>query len=668
MQMTLSWTKQDMAAIRTEFRGDINGLRAWAVIAVILYHFSIPGFSGGFIGVDVFFVISGFLMTGIVIRGLDRGDFSIVGFYMARAKRIVPALAALCAVLLALGWFVLLPPNYKTLGSHSIYSLSFLSNIEYWQEAGYFDAASHEKWLLHTWSLSVEWQFYLLLPIALWGAWRLFPGRIAQRWTLVIGIALSLGASVLTTDANPTMAFYLLPTRAWEMLAGGLVFLLPPATQLSATAQRWIELAGLLLIVFSVAMFDKNSVWPGWRAAVPVSAAMLILAAQRASLWTGNPVAQWLGNRSYSLYLWHWPVFVSLSYIEHSHDPISVVAGLIVTLILGHFSYVGIENSARHMLGRIRLRNAAIGLLVIVGAVAMPGLGAWAWHGVSGRFPAAIELVADEANNFNHRRTVCHTKTGGTSPSCIYGGTAWKVMAIGDSHAGALVSGLAAAAPDANAGVVEWTYSGCAFVLGLKKTPAALAKSAPDYRCSEFIGWVETRLNSIPSTIPIVVIGRYAQAAFGPNEDRLAFDTPEVYFSKIYPAATPEFLNEFSKRITDSACQLAKRRTVYLMRPIPEMGVNIPKSLSRRMALGLKGEISVPFAEYRKRNAWVWAAQDAARDQCGIKILDPLPYLCHDGRCYGSKNGHPLYYDDDHMSESGNKLLVPMFEEVFKSL
>lgn len=140
-----------------------------------------------------------------------------------------------------------------------------------------------------------------------------------------------------------------------------------------------------------------------------------------------------------------------------------------------------------------------------------------------------------------------------------------------------------------------------------------------------------------------------------------------MYFSKPYPVATPAFLAEFAAKITASACQLAQHRTVYLMRPIPEMGIDVPKSLSRRMALGVQGDIAIPLADYRRRNAWVWAAQDAARDRCGVKILDPLPCLCHDGRCDGSRDGHPLYHDDNHLSASGNKLLAPMFAEVFGS-
>jgi peptidoglycan/LPS O-acetylase OafA/YrhL len=213
---------------RANFRSDINGLRAWAVVAVVFYHFGIPGFGGGFVGVDVFFVISGFLMTGIVIRGLERDDLSLFGFYMARARRIVPALVGLCAVLLGLGWLLLLPPDYQMLATHSAYSLAFLSNVEFWLEAGYFDSASHEKWLLHTWSLSVEWQFYLILPVVLWVVWRIRPGRTMQMWAVGLTLLASSAASIWTTSTQPSAAFYLLHTRAWEMLGGGLVFLLSP--------------------------------------------------------------------------------------------------------------------------------------------------------------------------------------------------------------------------------------------------------------------------------------------------------------------------------------------------------------------------------------------------------------------------------------------------------
>lgn len=153
-------------------------------------------------------------MTGIVVKGLEQGRFSLIGFYVARARRIVPALVGLCAILLCLGWFALLPADYKTLSTHVIASLGFFSNIKYWKESGYFDLASHDKWLLHTWSLSVEWQFYLILPIVLWVAWHLRPGRAVQARTILVALVVSLAVSVLITDTDPAAAFFSFPTRA----------------------------------------------------------------------------------------------------------------------------------------------------------------------------------------------------------------------------------------------------------------------------------------------------------------------------------------------------------------------------------------------------------------------------------------------------------------------
>ena len=238
----------------SHFRYDINALRAIAVASVVLFHFNVTGFPGGFVGVDVFFVLSGYLMTNILITGLEKrgvangardlGMFTWT-FYMARAKRIIPALLVLLFVLLVIGWWALPAGDYKQLSIHSLFSLLFLSNIRFWKEAGYFDIASHEKWLLHTWSLSVEWQFYLLLPIVFLLLWRLGPNR---QWLLVItvvGFIASLITSLLLTKSDPSGAFFFLPSRAWEMLAGGLVFLVSPYLKLSCFSKKSDAFHGL---------------------------------------------------------------------------------------------------------------------------------------------------------------------------------------------------------------------------------------------------------------------------------------------------------------------------------------------------------------------------------------------------------------------------------------
>lgn len=653
------------ANLGSGFRRDINSLRALAVAAVVLFHFGVPGFSGGFVGVDVFFVISGFLMTGIVVKGLEQGSFSPMGFYMARARRIVPALVFLCAVLLSVGWFVLLPPDYKTLSTHSVYSLTFLSNIEFWLEAGYFDMASHEKWLLHTWSLSVEWQFYLILPVALGLVWKLKPGRQGQVVIVICALVASLAASASTTEAYPSASFFLLHTRAWEMLCGGLVFLQVPTQKLSITHRRWLEAIGLLLIVLSISIFSKDSVWPGWRASVPVLGVMLVLVANHPSPWTGNEVAQWIGDRSYSLYLWHWPIYVALVYVDLQDQYWAIVGGIVVTLLLGHLSYLCIENPARRTLKTRRIAVASALLAATAFAVAIPAVAVWGQLGVAGRFPQSVELAAKEGANKKPRRDYCFTKSGTVSPSCMYGGDHLRAILIGDSHADAVTTALAAAVSDPRDGVMDWTYVSCLTAFGVKNLSPSFKAGE---NCDGFLQWAVKKLEGLPRTVPLVIVNRTSVYALGHNEAwENDANKPLIYFSQPFTTTSPAFLAEFSQRVTSTACLLAKNRTVYLVRPIPEMGVDVPKAMSRPAAFGFSKTVSIPLADYHKRHAVVWAAQDAAHKLCGVKILDPLPYLCREGHCYGSKQGRPLYYDDDHLSEFGNKLLVPMFAEVFRS-
>jgi len=659
------------ARIVSGFRPDINGLRAWAVVAVMLYHFGVPGFGGGFVGVDVFFAISGFLMTGIVVGSLERGRFSVLAFYLARARRILPALIALCAVLLALGWWALLPIDYRALGDHAVFSLAFVSNIKFWREAGYFDAASHEKWLLHTWSLSVEWQFYLLLPLLLMAVWKWRPGRRTLTGFMAAGLLASLGLSVAATSLQPTAAFYLLPTRAWEMLAGGLVYLLAHRLVLTTRQRTGLEAVGLVLVIGAIAGFDTASPWPGWRALMPVlGAAIVLLAARADSPWTGHRVAQWLGTRSYSLYLWHWPVVVAMNYfLELQADATAIAAGLALTLMLGDISYRLVETRARVHLSRMQQGWGTAALLATMGAVAAPGIGVRASDGVAGRFSPSIEAMSAESSNINPRRDGCHIDKGGVaSPSCIYGGQDLKAILIGDSHADAVVSGLAAAAPGANDGVMQWTYGGCPTLSGVSAAPGfKQAQATQGYACRQFVDWTLEQLHAMPKNIPVVVLNRLTFYALGENGPSAA-GVPLVFFSRMHASATLEFLHEFAAKVTDTACQLAQDRTVYLVRPLPEMRFNVPDTMARAMLLGhTKKDMSISLLEYHQRHAFVWRAQDAARERCGVKILNPLPHLCPDGRCQGARDGRPVYFDDDHLSEYGNKLLVPMFAEVFQT-
>ncbi|MDX2319818.1 MAG: acyltransferase family protein [Moritella sp.] len=321
-----------------KFRTDLNGLRAIALIAVVLFHFNPSIAPGGFAGVDIFFVISGFLMTGIIFKGLNTDSLNLAEFYLCRAKRIIPPLAVLCFTLLLFGWFLLPPLDYLNLSKHVASSTTFISNITYFYESGYFDASAHEKWLLHTWSLSVEWQFYILHPIILLFLKHYFSLNTLKR-LLIISTILSFLFCIIATEKWPTFAYYSLPSRAWEMLLGGVAYFYP--LKLTVNQKKLLEIIGLSLILLSFTLTSKITPWPGYVACVPVFGAYLILISDRkTSIFTNNRLFQALGKWSYSIYLWHWPILVYGVYFKLDYW---LPIGLVLSVILGAVSYYLVE-------------------------------------------------------------------------------------------------------------------------------------------------------------------------------------------------------------------------------------------------------------------------------------------------------------------------------------
>ena len=639
------------------FRADINGLRAWAVAAVVLYHFNVPGFSGGFAGVDIFFVISGFLMAGIVVGGLGKGGFNLLGFYLARARRILPALLVLVFAVLVVGWFLLMPSDYQTLGRHARESVLFSSNLQYLSESGYFDVASHEKWLLHTWSLSVEWQFYLIYPLILMLLGRILPQPRALLAAHLLALAASFAWCLLLTFDQPVRAFYLLPSRAWELLLGGSVFLLGRQMRLP---KRWpvlVEGAGIALVAASIALVDASQPWPGALALLPtIGTALVLLAGRASSPWTGSAPAQWLGTRSYSIYLWHWPLVAGLVYFDRQHEVAWIAAGLAFSLVMGQLSYVLVEVPARRWLAiRSNVRSTAwlIGCLVAVAVSAQ----LVRRSGFPERLPEELARVETERHNKNPRQDECLS----ADARCVFGGARVRALVVGDSHADALVTAVAAALPDAGEGVYFKAESGCLFVFG-----ARWAGKGERDDCRRLLDEVSAGLDSLYPGTPLILINRTTAYALGelpaPGGKQ---PHPMVYFSQKAAGSDPAFQAEFRQHYLDTVCQLAQHRPLYLVRPVPEMPVDVPKAVGRAMQRGLPHEMFITREQYRQRHAFVWGLQDEAARQCGAHILDPLPYLCDEQYCYGSRDGLPLYVDDDHLSETGNRRLVPMFAQVF---
>jgi peptidoglycan/LPS O-acetylase OafA/YrhL len=652
-----------MRSDRKVFRADITGLRALAVIAVVLFHFKVPGFTGGFAGVDIFFVISGFLMTGIIVNGLERREFSIFLFYSSRIRRIIPALSVVCATVLFIGWWTLPVNDYRDLGKYTFASIAFLSNFKYWKESGYFSPNAHDNFLLHTWSLSVEWQFYILLPIFIMAIWRMKPQRHFLGMVLIAIGTVSYLYCGLSTPTDSNAAFYLLPSRAWEMIIGGLVYLWGNLFVLNSRLKFLLELIGFALAFCSLALLDNDIVWPGWIAILPVTSAALILLANRnPSPLTHNAIAQWIGLRSYSIYLWHWPIVVTLNYAGQLGQVPAMLCGLLATLALGHFSYIWIELSAtRHLFSRIKL--PAMWIMVSGLFVASIGLGIFWNNGVFGRVSKEADAISAGAFDKNPRNMECVAKAGSKPIKCIYGETSPpSAIILGDSHAGSLVSGLAKvtlALPGPNKSLEQLTFSACPTAEGVKM------RFDKANSCGKFVDWALRELEDIPKDTPVVIANRHAFHIRGGNEDHINAPQPQVFFSQEYKNVDDRLIAEYSGHIVNTACKIAKKHPVYMVRPIPEMGFNIPNT-ARSILFGRNKETTLSLTDYHARNHFAWSAQDEAKRQCGIKILDPLPYLCWDGVCHSLANGKPIYTDDNHLTQFGSDLLQPMFQSIFQ--
>lgn len=437
------------------YRPDIDGLRAVAILPVVIFHFFPSVLTGGFVGVDVFFVISGFLISGIIFRELGEGRFSFRSFYERRVNRIFPALLVVLLATLLFGWFVLMPDEYALLGKHAAAGAGFVQNIVLWSEAGYFDKASELKPLMHLWSLAIEEQFYIFYPLIIWGAWRLKVGIL---WGLLAIIALSFWQNIHWLEADVTGSFFLPQARFWELLAGGLVawFVVKgPATGDGASGllRDGMSVAGLLAVLVAVVVLRDSSLFPGWWAILPVGGAALMIAAGPQALVNrlllANRFMVAIGLISYPLYLWHWPV-ISFALILEDGMPSALTRFglLLLSLALAWSTWQLIEKPLRFG-WRSKWKSVAL----CIGLVGMAGAGAAVYRadGVKARFMGEEIRPFTEITNvyeyFNYgalvRGLTCHSVTleVALANDCI-ARQEEAVFLWGDSYAAALYGGL----------------------------------------------------------------------------------------------------------------------------------------------------------------------------------------------------------------------------------
>ena len=639
------------------FRPDINALRAVAVLGVLFYHFQVPGFSGGFIGVDVFFVISGFLMSQIIYGQLSENRFSLAAFYEARIRRIVPALVMLGIVLLLSGYFYLIPFDYTILGKRVLTSLTFVSNIALLHKAPYFDPASREQWLLHTWSLSVEAQFYLFWPFFLIA---LQKNKKILKPCIAAVFALSLMWCVLKTQKEASAAFYSLPTRVWEFTAGSFLYFFKQ----NIRPIKNLSFAGLALILISAVFYSGDLAYPGYWAFVPVAGAALFMTEQSTRAFITNRVTQFFGDISYSLYLWHWPVVVGAKYFDIALTPLHQCCLISLSVLLAYASFELVEKPSRYR----------IDWKISTGAGAVVALAAYlvfAFQGMPSHVPDNVMAAQSALQDSNPRRIECmySGKKNAKLPECRLGASVDPTVAIwGDSHADAVFPVLDKALAEDKRSAFFYSYSGCPPILDAIITSQVSLRR--DESCKIFNDLTLNKIIAAPEVRDVIMISRWSFYLNGGLDDDSLYRS-RVVFDKA--AGTPAFDSQtdpaaYTSHMLQTMCTLTQhKKNVYVVMPIPEMEHSVPVTLAKSRLLWHKdAQIEISIKDYETKHAAILKALGKAQQQCHVHVLDPKAGLCNQSVCSALKDGKPLYRDDSHLSNTGSLVLEPMFERALR--
>lgn len=650
-----------------KYRREIDGLRSIAVMAVVMFHFGLSGLQGGFVGVDIFFVISGFLIGGILWGELTKsGTVSLSRFYARRIRRLAPAYVVMALVTFGVAWSVLLPFEFREFGKGLIAATLYLANVLFYRQAGYFDSGVEEKVFLHTWSLSVEEQFYIVLPFLFL---LLVRNRRLMIGALVALFCVSLAAGIIMTPTNQTAAFYLFPTRAWELLAGVLLAIYGRE---SGTAWRFNALlswVGIGLILASITMIVPERGFPGYQAIFPVFGTVLIVLNGRHSnmvnrvLASRGPVA--LGLISYSLYLWHWPVLVLSRYVRNGYAGILEIGFWIgVSMGLAWLSWRFVERPFRG-------RDAPSVAKVFGGAAAasfvllMLGGGVFLSNGIPARFSPEVRVHIDASADFLQDFSRCYVPREGPLAGidvCPIGPEgAPEVLIWGDSHLRAFYEGVAQVAREQNvAGLVIW-HAGCPPLFGVQKTESA-ATPAQDIACTRANSIVESALKQMPSLKKVLLVGRWAYYAQGRGIGA-DFDNEITLSGKAYDEAIHDSLEVLTDRFDE----------VFVLRQAPEIPLYASKDVARLLVHGGKMPkngidelITFPEEGLRAR----FAAADAPfRDfaATNMTVLDPWPMICSGGVCSAIKDGKGMYFDNNHVTNTAARQMRDIFVPVFST-
>jgi peptidoglycan/LPS O-acetylase OafA/YrhL len=662
------------------YRAEIDGLRALAVVPVILFHAGLNLFSGGFVGVDVFFVISGFLITTIIINELDQGKFSVVNFYERRARRILPALFFVILVTLPFAWMWLTPRDMKDFAQSLAAVATFSSNILFLLESGYFDTTAELKPLLHTWSLAVEEQYYIFFPLLLMLTW-----RFGRRWTLAVLAViffLSFGLGQWAAYNQPSAAFYLLPTRGWELLVGAFAaFYLQKRDHIQSHAfNQAASLLGLVLVTYAVFAFDKRTPFPTFYTLVPtVGTALIIFSAVKGTyvntLLSSKPMVG-IGLISYSAYLWHQPMFALVRHRSLNEPSMALFIGLgIFSLMLAYFSWKYIETPFRNKVKYNRKKiftYSGIGLSILI----VLGVIGHLKNGVLHHYDDLTKKMLMPEFGFTDKQTRCHREGNSYMPldeSCVLGDTKHIVGAlIGDSHGYAVSTAIEDEAAKQHIGLYQMTFNGCPVAGSVYRVDFNT-----DNKCAAFNADVEQFILKHHEIEHVVIVSRWTQFLTGTgfNNGEGGIEKTKALIDNIANGVRERNteairLEKLKKKTIDAiTAYLNAGKKVVLVYPIPEVGWAAANYIAKQTLFGEKDFVtSTSYALFKQRNQVAFDTLDAIPDSENLTRVYPDQYLCNKeqkDRCIFILNGEPLYFDDNHLSKTGAELIV---SDVLKTL
>lgn len=615
-------------ATHIRYRRDIDGLRAVAVLAVLGYHLQISWFSGGFVGVDVFFVISGYLIGALILHDVKLGAFSLLGFYVRRVRRIVPAFAAMVVLIIVMAYFLLLPAEYVRLAWSTLFAALSISNIYFSNHTGYFDAPAATQILLHTWSLGVEEQFYLLFPLIVLLTTRYAPKLLNMSiCLLLIG---SFWLSAVGAFQNPQTTFYLAPARAWELLLGVLLAIQPWTVALHGATRNLMALLGLALIGFSIIAYSVATPFPGATALIPcVGAGLIIAAGQAGNSLVGRalslPPVVFVGLISYSLYLWHWPVIFfqrsDAEVLTNTSRLLMVLYSLVLAILSSQFVEKPFRRGFRSAPDRQVVVRGVLGFGAV--AVAVAAMLIVMTDGLPARFSPTARAYAAylEQGESYFREGSCfivgsYTFSNFDRDKCLRrDGDRQNYLLIGDSHAAQLWYGLSELLDGVH--ILQATTAGCRPEFTQAKAGATSCTLMMDYMFRDYL--VNNRVDRL------LIGGRWVERDLPGLEEVLSW---------------------------------AKSRAIpiTLFGPMVEYDQAPPRILA---AAAESNDLQAAESHLVKSNMTLDSELNAIASKYGATYVSYYKLLCVSDRCLTTTpDGSPLEFDTDYLTKQGSLLVV----------